>query len=94
MLALSVAGCGSSARHPKRVVPDVAFVAAYTAHAHRRMKTVPLVGYGHEACSDLDAGWTPGQIIEPWTGLDHHDAMLLVTDATVYFCPQDRAASG
>lgn len=54
-------------------------------------KPVPLIGYGHEICADLDAGTTVGQV----TILDSlvPDARVAVIAAAVTdLCPQNKAA--
>lgn len=72
---------------------DQAFVAAMTARAHHHFhKRAPLAGYGHWACSELDAGLTRQQAMEATRGdLDDHDASLLVDTAVTFMCPQHLA---
>jgi hypothetical protein len=49
-------------------------------------KDVPLIGYGHEVCADLDAGWTPDRIGR--LGFTGRDAATLIGAAVTNLCPQ------
>jgi len=73
--------------------PDQQFVAAVHQHVPAvQAKPVAIAGYGHEACADMDAGWTERQLDESGfqPELSSPARHVLVELSAQYLCPQNK----
>jgi Protein of unknown function (DUF732) len=95
LLVLLLAACGSPhATTTSNRTPDTAYIADLQASGatFATMKPVPLIGYGHELCSDLDGGQTVADISGSALigDIEAKAWNVMVRAAVKHFCPQHR----